>query len=149
HIAPPNLMQRLIAYRLKEEQRLGNWSGAGAGKTLGAILASRVVDAHLTVIVGLNNTLHGWRDEILCAFPNSRVLVKEREGWEIDARGHTYLLLNFEAFQQPGAPAMVRRLVEDHHIDMIALDEIHSAKQRDAVASKRRQILLAFLSLAS
>ena len=44
-LAEPNLMQRLAAYRILTEKRLGNWSGVGAGKTLSAILASRVVDA--------------------------------------------------------------------------------------------------------
>ena len=61
---PPNLMQRLIAYRVAVEKRVGNWSGTGAGKTLGAILASRALDAKLTVIVALNNTMldpnSGW-----------------------------------------------------------------------------------------
>jgi hypothetical protein len=49
-VQPPNLMQRLIAARLRSDKRLGNWSGTGAGKTLSAILASRVVDAGVTVI---------------------------------------------------------------------------------------------------
>ena len=70
---PPNLMQRLIAYRVAMEKRVGNWSGTGAGKTLGAILASRALGAKLTVIVALNNTMldsnSGWAAEILNAFP--------------------------------------------------------------------------------
>jgi hypothetical protein len=80
----PNLMQRLIAYRLLTERRIGNWAGTGAGKTLGAILASQVVGARLTVVVGLNSTIeeddakddaqkkddqHGWAAEIRQAFP--------------------------------------------------------------------------------
>ena len=30
---PPNLMQRLTAYRILKERMIGNWSGVGAGKT--------------------------------------------------------------------------------------------------------------------
>ena len=30
--ADPNLMQRLLAVRLRDERRLGNWSGTGAGR---------------------------------------------------------------------------------------------------------------------
>ena len=30
----PNLMQRLVAYRVLTDKRVGNWSGTGAGKTL-------------------------------------------------------------------------------------------------------------------
>ncbi len=33
-IKKPNLMQRLIAYRVLTEKRVGNWSGTGAGKTI-------------------------------------------------------------------------------------------------------------------
>jgi len=33
--APPNLMQRHFAIRVRERKRVGNWSGTGAGKTLG------------------------------------------------------------------------------------------------------------------
>jgi len=42
---PPNLMQRLTAYRVLTERRLGNWSGVGAGKTVSAILSSRVIQS--------------------------------------------------------------------------------------------------------
>ena len=39
---PPNLMQRHVAVQVRDRKRVGNWSGTGAGKTLSAILASRV-----------------------------------------------------------------------------------------------------------
>jgi superfamily II DNA or RNA helicase len=145
----PNLMQRLVSYRLATERRLGNWSGTGAGKTMAAVLASRVVAARLTVVVALNNTLEGWRQEILRTFPQSNVIVKERGRVEVSGRAPTYLLLNFEAFQQPDSSSMVERLAAAHKIDMVVLDEVHSVKQRNAVASKRRQVLGALLTLAS
>ncbi|PZS09879.1 MAG: hypothetical protein DLM70_01105 [Chloroflexi bacterium] len=148
-VVPPNLMQRLIACRLREEKRLGNWSGTGAGKTMAAILASRVVDARLTVIVALNNTLEGWERQIHSAFPDSVILGHDRGQADVDRARHTYLLLNFEAFQQPDSSSMVQRLVQDHRIDMVVLDEIHSVKQRYAVASKRRQVLGGLLTLAA
>ena len=45
---------------------------------------------------------------------------------------------------------MVRRLVEQHQIDFIVLDEIQSVKQRTPkVASKRRQVVGGLLSAAS
>src|SRR5262249_31547626 len=44
---PPNLMQRHFAVRVRERKRVGNWSGTGAGKTLAAILATRVVGSKL------------------------------------------------------------------------------------------------------
>jgi hypothetical protein len=59
-IAEPNLMQRLAAVQVRDKKRAGNWSGTGAGKTLSAVLASRVINAHLTVICCPNSVVDGW-----------------------------------------------------------------------------------------
>ena len=149
-LAQPNLMQKLAAYRVLNEKRLGNWSGVGAGKTLSAILASRVVDARLTVVVAFNSTVMPWAERVKEAFPDSKILIKERGNISIDPAKHTYLILNFETFQQPDSVAMVERLVEKHKIDFVVLDEIQSVKQRTPkVASKRRQVVSGLLSSAS
>ncbi len=149
-LAPPNLMQRLTAYRVLTERRLGNWSGVGAGKTLSAILASRVIDARLSVIVAFNSTVEPWEKRIKETFPDSIIHVKERGAVRADSAKHTYLVLNFETFQQPDSAAMVRRLVEQHQIDFVVLDEIQSVKQRTPkVTSKRRQVVAGLLFAAS
>ncbi|MCL5611103.1 MAG: hypothetical protein M1485_00890, partial [Chloroflexi bacterium] len=149
-IAQPNLMQKLAAYRVLSEKRLGNWSGVGAGKTLSAILASRVIDARLTVIVAFNSTIMPWAERVREAFPNSKILIKERGNISIDPAKHTYLILNFETFQQPDSVAMVEHLVEKHKIDFVVLDEIQSVKQRTPkVASLRRQRVSYLLAKAS
>jgi uncharacterized protein YbcI len=58
----PNLMQRHVAVLVKERRRVGNWSGTGAGKTLSAVLASRVIEASLTVILCPNAVVEkGWQ----------------------------------------------------------------------------------------
>jgi Hypothetical methyltransferase/Helicase conserved C-terminal domain/Type III restriction enzyme, res subunit len=138
-------MQRLIAYRVDVDGRMGNWSGTGAGKTLGAILASRALAAKLTVVVALNNAMldpnSGWAGEILNAFPKSHVIIKERGALILDATKPTYLLLNYEAFQQGDSQAFVKALVQEHRIDFIVLDEVHYAKSRGQVESKRRQLI--------
>ncbi len=149
NLVQPNLMQRLVAFRLLSEGRLGNWSGTGAGKTLAAILASRVSNARLTVVIALNNTLEGWKREVLTAFPDSTVIVKERGAIDVEAGKNTYLLLNFEAFQQPYSASMVRELAVRHQIDCIIIDEVHTAKQRGEKASKRRTVINGLLSLAA
>jgi superfamily II DNA or RNA helicase len=141
----PNLMQRLIAYRVGADRRVGNWSGTGAGKTLGAILASRALGSKLTVIVALNNAMldlkSGWAAEILNAFPASHVIIKERGRLTLDAAKPNYLLLNYEAFQQQDSQSLVKGLIQNHKIDFIVLDEVHSAKSRGQVESKRRQLI--------
>lgn len=149
-VAQPNLMQRLAAYRIHTERRLGNWSGVGAGKTLSAILASRTIDSRLTVIVAFNSTIKPWADRVKETFPDSVVHLKERGGIRLDPTKHTYLILNFETFQQPYSVAMVEQLVAKHKIDFVVLDEIQSVKQRTPkVASKRRQVVSGLLSSAS
>jgi hypothetical protein len=149
----PNLMQRLIAHRVAVDRRVGNWSGTGAGKTLGAILASRALGAKLTVIVALNNAMldlySGWPAEILNAFPESHVVIKERGTLSLDETKPTYLLLNYETFQQRDSQAFVKTLIQNHKIDFMILDEVHIAKSRGKVESKRRQLINYLLSEAA
>ena len=75
-IAEPNLMQQLAAVQVRDKKRVGNWSGTGAGKTLSAVLASRVINAHLTVICCPNSVVDGWDKAILDIFPDSVVAKK-------------------------------------------------------------------------
>ena len=69
----PNLMQRRVAWAVRERGRVGNWSGVGSGKTLSAVLASRVIDARITLIVTNNATAAQWEAQIQLAYPNSVV----------------------------------------------------------------------------
>jgi len=135
----PNLMQRLTAYRVLNERRIGNWSGVGAGKTISAIFTSRVIDARLTVVIALNSTVDAWERVIKSIYPDSEVFVKERGEIKVDPEKHTYLILNFEAFQQTDSANMVRSLVQDYQIDFVVLDEIQKAKQRFPNAISRRR----------
>jgi hypothetical protein len=75
-LTEPNLMQRLAAVQVRDKKRVGNWSGTGAGKTLSAVLASRVINAHLTVICCPNSVVDGWEKAILDIFPDSVVAKK-------------------------------------------------------------------------
>ena len=67
-------MQMLIAHRVLTRKRVLNLSGTGTGKTLSAILASRVINARLTLITCPNATVAAWKNAILCAFPESEVV---------------------------------------------------------------------------
>ena len=147
----PNLMQRLVAYRVFKDFRIGNWSGTGAGKTLGAILASRVINAKLTLIIGLNNTIldenSGWSAEIRNAFPQSNILIKEKKDIRFSITQPNYLLLNYEAFQLNDSSQLVHEILDNHQIDLIVLDEIHSAKSNQNQEESKRRQLINFLLL--
>jgi len=148
----PNLMQRLAASRVADDRRVGNWSGTGAGKTLSAVLASRVVGARLTVICCPNSVVEGWKDAILAAFPDSGVVTKTfRPQWEASGRRprHRYLVLNYESFQQPDSPRNVRAFADEHRVDFIVVDEIHFTKQREVEKiSQRKRHVAALIALA-
>ncbi len=107
---PPNLMQRHFAVRVREKKRVGNWSGTGAGKTLAAVLASRVVSSRFTVVCCPNSVVEGWCEKIREVFPDSAVAAKTfAPGWAAaDPESHRYLVLNYEAFQQPDSAQRVR-----------------------------------------
>jgi len=156
----PNLMQRLIAVRVQNHRRVGNWSGTGAGKTLSALLASRVIGARLTVILCPNSVVgnNGWQQAIRESFPESIVQAKTfLPSFDTESsvslgfrsagayeKPH-YLILNYEAFQQETSEAQVRAFVQREQIDFIIIDEIHFTKQRTVENISRRRELVATL----
>ncbi|MBD2741404.1 DEAD/DEAH box helicase family protein [Coleofasciculus sp. FACHB-1120] len=162
-IAEPNLMQRLAAVQVRDKKRVGNWSGTGAGKTLSAVLASRVINAHLTLICCPNSVVDGWKKAILNIFPDSAIATKTFTpdwakafadetglGEALNSNAHRYIILNYEMFQQPDSADWVRSLVESELIDFIVIDEIHYTKQRHVEnISRRKQLVSAFITAAS
>jgi tetratricopeptide (TPR) repeat protein len=149
-ITPPNLMQKLAAVHLRSQQRMLNLSLTGTGKTIGGILSSRIIDAHLTIIICPLDTVPNWHSEIKHVFPDSRVTIKNfNPHWEDIEEGHHYILLNHEMFQQPSTAANIRQLLERYQIDLIIVDEIHRCKQRSEDPSKRRQMVLALITNAA
>lgn len=159
--ALPNLMQRLVASRIQQKRREGNWSGTGAGKTLSAVLASRVVGATLTVICCPNSVVEGWKTAILNAFPDSLVATKtfapdwaaiagDETGFGKAAAAHRYVVLNYEAFQQEDSEKKVRKFAKQEAADFVVVDEIHFTKQRTVEnLSKRKKLVTALISLAA
>jgi len=142
--APPTLMQKQTALRLLRERRVGNWSDVGTGKTIAAILSAMVVKARLTVVVAFNSTLDKWEEDIRRAYPSARVLVKERGPYVFDPDVPTFLIFNYETFQQEWSEsAVLEQILGRHPIDFIVLDEIHSARERrerpDGKESARRR----------
>lgn len=149
-ITPPNLMQKLAAVRLRSQQRMLNLSLTGTGKTIGGILSSRIIDAHLTVIICPLDTIPNWHGEIKHVFSDSRVTIKNfNPHWSDIENGHHYIILNHERFQQPSTAINIRQLLDRFKIDLIIVDEIHRCKQRGDNPSKRRQMVLALISNAA
>ena len=148
-LAEPFLMQRHVAVLVRENRRVGNWSGTGAGKTLSAAVASRVVEAEVTVVCCPNATVEGWVDAISNAFPAARIATKTLNPVWVYGDGPRYLIVNYEKFQQPNSEADVKALTEWLAIDMVVVDEIHYTKKRkDDDASKRRRLVNGLIASA-
>ncbi len=139
----PNLMQLRTASRVVKDRSVGNWSGTGAGKTLSAILASRVIDSKLTLVCCPNAVVNNWKEEIETIFPGTYVQTKDFEHQHLqDQNQHKFLVLNFEAFQQQDSDDKVMELLENTNIEFVVIDEIHYAKQKDPEKmSKRKRII--------
>lgn len=147
---PPLLMQLYTAYLIKTRKRLGNWSGTGAGKTLSAILASRVIQARTTIICCPNNVISNWKRNVLEIYPDSIVFIKDINSIKKTSNTAQYLILNYEFFQQPKAIQKLKTLLDSITIDFVIIDEIHYSKQREIKKmSLRKAIISAFLSEAS
>ncbi len=144
-IVLPNLMQKRVAVCVREMRRFGNWSGMGAGKTLSAALATRVVGAGLTVVCCPNAVVNGWATEISNAFPDSDIQTKTWEPVWRDpiANAPRYLVMNYEQFQQPNSEEKLVKFAEAHTVDFIVIDEIHYAKHREpgTALSKRKRLV--------
>ena len=144
-IRQPNLMQRHVAVSVRNARRFGNWSGMGAGKTLSALISTRVVGAGLTVICCPNAVVDNWSNELQKAFPNCEVAVKTwTPEWKhpLAARPR-YLVMNFEQFQLRKSEENLVAFLAENVVDFIVIDEIHYAKQREpgTVVSKRKKLV--------
>jgi len=143
-IREPKLMQLLIAYKVFRDSRVLNLSGTGTGKTLSAILASRVIGAQLTVISCPNATIPGWARTIRNAFPESDICEKTWQPEWGDKGLPRYLVLNHEMFQDRNEGSL-KRFIDSNAIDFVVIDELHQVKQRDEKSESQRRRLLSGL----
>jgi superfamily II DNA or RNA helicase/transposase len=139
---PPSPMQKYVAWRMKKDRVLGNWSGTGAGKTGSAGLTAYVIGSELTVVLAANSTMPGWREQLEETFPESRVYTKVSE---VERGAGAFLILNYERFQTNNAGMMAKQVVElNPHL--VVLDEVQLVKQRDGETSTRSVVIREMLS---
>jgi superfamily II DNA or RNA helicase len=144
----PTLMQLYVAHKVKTIPYFGNFSGTGAGKTLSAVLSSRIIDSRMTVIVCPNDVVNQWARSIVEIFPDSKVITeKEAFYTKYDENVHQHLVLNYDKFSQEDSPNLILNLAKER-IDFIILDEIHFVKKRDEDASQRRRNLDGLMTAA-
>ena len=144
----PFLMQSYCTYKIKNDFNFGNFSGTGAGKTLSAILASRVINSKLTLIVCPNDVVEHWTKNILEIFPNSKIITgNDVFDAKYDEESFQYLVLNYDKLNQANSPNLVLKLIKQQ-IDYVVLDEIHFTKIRGKQVGVRRENLDGLMSYA-
>lgn len=138
----PTLMQLFVAYKIKTLPYFGNFSATGAGKTLSAILASRVISSKLAIIVCPNDVVEQWKRSIIETFRDSKVVTgKDAFFVQYIKNEYQYAVLNYDKFSQEDSPNQILILAKQK-TDLIILDEIHFTKIRDEEEiSKRRKNL--------
>ncbi|MEV6138997.1 zinc-ribbon domain-containing protein [Nocardia sp. NPDC051990] len=143
-ITAPNLMQRHVAAQVLARKRVGNWSGPGAGKTVSAILAARLLEAGrgdgLVLVICPNNVVAGWTAAISNCNPHARIAAKTLTPVWGEGAGPRWLVLNFDRL--PGHEGTIRELIADHRVDMLIIDEVHYVKERENVAPSLRRAVL-------
>lgn len=149
----PNLMQKLMVNRLKKNRYYGNWSGMGSGKTLSAIISSREINSHLTVIVCLNSTVMQWANDILNAYPEGTgtcvYIAKDNKYDDIkfDMSKYNYLLIPYSRFSQANEEPRLK-YISECNVDFIIIDEVHKVKRRgeEGEVSSRREKLVKLIN---
>ena len=147
-LVEPFLMQKYVAYKIKQLSHFGNFSGTGAGKTLSAILASRVIEAKVTLIVCPNDVVSHWDKNAKQIFSDSIVVTgKDVFSAKRDEEKFQYWVLNYDKLNQESSVNDVS-ILGKQKIDFIVLDEIHFSKvTHDETKSKRRENLEFLLTL--
>lgn len=135
----PRIMQRMMAHMALSTKSFFNFSLGGVGKTIAAIITSKVIDSKLTIIICLNSTIDQWKIEIMSCYPNSKVFLKNDVNKIKNDSNSKFLVLNYESFQGNQGKRLVKHLIDELNIDFILLDEIHKAKQRDEDKSSNRK----------
>ena len=143
----PKLMQKFVAYKINTSPYFANFSGTGAGKTLSAILASRIIDSKMTVIVCPNDIVTQWENEIKRRFYNSDTFTEKKAFDTLrDPRRYQYVILNYDKFNQNNSPNLIYKLMQQK-IDFVIIDEIHYSKiTSEEEASLRNRNLVRLLT---
>ena len=144
----PTLMQRYFTLMTKLKPFYANFSGTGAGKTIAALLASRVNKCKMTLIVCPNGVVEQWGEVIKKVFPKS-IIITKRDAFAVirNNKEFQYLVINYDQFNQPYTNNNIMKLASQK-IDFVILDEIHFSKTTSLIhESKRREFLDKLLSL--
>ena len=165
----PKLMQRYGAFMLLTIQGLLNMFGTGTGKTLCAILGSKVINAKHVFWICPKSTIDQTKEMIMDAFPdisqvttvldsNDKSIPSKffedttKKGHEFIKNGKyrtNYHIVNYDQFSQTKNGEMMQKQLMGKKIELFVLDESQMVKNRyetEEQASKRRDKIIAILN---
>ena len=132
----PWLSQQLTAYKVTKEKHFANFSGTGAGKTLSAIIASKAINAKMTVIICPNALVQNgqWENEAESCFDGNHTIT----GYDAFLEKHDktkskFLIINWDKLNQKGKSEKLVKTLAKQKIDLIVIDEIHFAKNEKSI----------------
>jgi superfamily II DNA or RNA helicase len=140
----PNLMQKLMVYRIASNNYYGNWCGTGAGKSLARDFASRMINSRVSVYIVPNAVIATTEKSILEVYPDSKIYVPKfpSDIISMDRNSYNYIIFNYEKFQLPNTQEYIEYLLGNNIVDFICLDEIQNVKVRDTdnISLRNQQI---------
>lgn len=149
----PKLMQKLMIYKLIENDSYLNLCGTGAGKTNAFLMASRAIGAKYSVIICPNGVKSSWRKAIKAIYPTIEVVDYEyvKDLKTIKAANSAYIIINYDKFSN-GAMCTkdkMDKFIESIRPQFLCFDELHNAKAASDDASLRNENLRYFRQKAN
>ena len=127
----PWLSQLLTAYKITQEKHFANFSGTGAGKTLSAVIASKAINAKMTVIICPNALIENgqWENEAEACFDGNHTITGYNAFLEkYDKNKSKFLIINWDKLNQKDKSDKLVKTLAKQKIDLVVIDEIHFAK---------------------
>lgn len=143
----PTLMQKHAALEIMKKRIWANYCGMGAGKTLSALIASRITNSRVIVIICPNDNKDTWKESIKAAYPNNTNIIDYSSINDIknfDRTVFNYIIFNYDKFslnnKNQGKP-LIDKLLSLNIIDFLCFDEIHFIKSNSNTESNRRECI--------
>ena len=139
----PKLMQKLMVYKLLENNSYLNLCGTGAGKTNAFLMSTRAVDANHSVIVCPNSVKDSWETAIKAIYPNipSIEYGSTDDLTKLSGLDRVFIIINYDKFSSGSmcTKDKMDEFIEVVKPEFVCFDEIHNAKVRDEEMSIRNQ----------
>jgi hypothetical protein len=135
-----NFMQKYTAFAMANNDRFGNWSGTGAGKTLAAAYAAHVNGFKRVLVVTAGQVFSNWEKTFNGLRPKEELTINAFDEFPQDAWVN---IVNYEKMQSFRRGYRISQLLK-HNYDLIIFDESHLMKEgaQGKVSFKRESISL-------